>query len=280
MRAPARLASLLLAGALAACATARNYTDPAGPRFAGQFAGMPRRALIRVVSYNIKYGRNITGAAALLRGDVRLKDADVIALQEMDETGVDCLARTLALNYVYYPAAVHPADHRNFGNAILSPWPIEDDVKIVAPPPRPLPPDAAHRGGGHRPHRGDLPVRVFSVHLETPAGARPRGQARPGARDRGPAPGYPRVLVAGDFNGHGFIERVFPPVGFLWLTRDVGRTISRFSWDHLLTRGLRPVGCASVGLRAQRAQGQRPPPDLGRADAGMRPRRSRERRGA
>ena len=118
---------------LAGCATARNYSAPDGPRFAGQFAGTAPARAIRVVSFNIKYGRNVTGAAALLRGDVRLKDADVIALQEMDEVGVECLARTLGLNYVYYPAAVHPADHRNFGNAILSPWPIEDDVKIPLP---------------------------------------------------------------------------------------------------------------------------------------------------
>ena len=247
MRPKRRAAALVLALGLLGCATARNYPDPAGPRFAGQFAGRPAERPIRVVSFNVKYGRNVTGAAALLRGDVRLKDADVIALQEMDETGVECLARTLRLNYVYYPAAVHPADHRNFGNAILSPWPIEDDVKI------PLPHLGRFRKmqriavAGTVRVRGDLPVRVFSVHFETPAGAGPsakRDQARTIVER---AQGYPRVLVAGDFNGRGFIESVFPPAGFQWLTRDVGRTISRFSWDHLLTRGFRPAGCASVG---------------------------------
>src|SRR6185295_18919574 len=189
---------------LGGCATARNYLDPAGPRFAGQFAGTVAPRPIRVVSFNVKYGRNVTGAAALLKGDVRLKDADVIALQEMDETGVECLERTLSLNYVYYPAAVHPADHRNFGNAILSPWPIEDDAKI------PLP----HLGRFRKLQRiavaatvrvqGDLPVRVFSVHFETPVSAGPsakRDQARTIVEQ---ATGYPRVLVAGDFNGHGF----------------------------------------------------------------------------
>jgi endonuclease/exonuclease/phosphatase family metal-dependent hydrolase len=247
MRLAVRVAAFLVLLGLAGCATGRNYSDPAGPRFAGQFAGVPAERPIRVVSYNVKYGRNVTGAAALLRGDVRLKDADVIALQEMDETGVECLARTLGLNYVYYPAAVHPADHRNFGNAILSPWPIEDDVKI------PLP----HLGRFRRMQRiavaatvrvrGDVPVRVFSVHFETPVSAgaaAKRDQARTIVDH---AQGYPRVLVAGDFNGRGFIESVFTPVGFRWLTRDVGRTISRFSWDHLLARGLRPLGCASVG---------------------------------
>ena len=247
MRRNAGRAALVLAVALAGCATARNYTDPDGPRFAGQFAGTPSVRPIRVVSFNIKYGRNVTGAAELLRSDPRLKDADVIALQEMDETGVEYLARTLGLNYVYYPAAMRSADHRNFGNAILSPWPIEDDVKILLP----------HLSRFRRMQRiavaatvrirGDVPVRVFSVHFETPAGASAaakRDQAR-ALVER--TEGYPRVLVAGDFNGRGFIERIFTPVGFRWLTRDVGHTISRFSWDHLLARGLRPLGCASVG---------------------------------
>jgi len=247
MRREARWATLVLALSLAGCATARNYSAPDGPRFAGQFAGtLPARA-IRVVSFNIKYGRNVTGAAALLGGDVRLKDADVIALQEMDEVGVECLARTLGLNYVYYPAAVHPADHRNFGNAILSPWPIEDDVKIPLPHPGRFRKMQRIAVAATVRVRGDLPVRVFSVHLETPAGAgaaAKRDQARTIVER---AEGYPRVLVAGDFNGRGFIEAVFTPVGFRWLTRDVGRTISRFSWDHLLARGLRPLGCVSVG---------------------------------
>ena len=250
MRAMARLRPLLcllLLAAITGCATARNYPDPAGPRFAGQYAGQAPPRALRVVSYNVKYGRNVAAAAALLASDPRLKDADVIALQEMDEAGVDCIARRLGVNYVYYPAAVHPADHRNFGNAILSPWPIEEDAKLVLP----------HPGRFRKMRRiavaatvrvwGELPVRVFSVHFETPGGLGPkakRDQARAVVES---AAAYPRVLVAGDFNGHGFIGDVFPAAGYLWLTRNVGHTISHFSWDHVLARGLRPTDCASVG---------------------------------
>ena len=124
---------------------------------------------------------------------------------------------------------MHPADDRNFGNAILSPWPIEDDAKLVLP----------HPGRFRKMQRiavaatvrvwGELPVRVFSVHLETPVGLGPgakRDQARAVVES---AAGYPRVLVAGDFNGHGFIEKVFPPAGFLWLTRERRGTRSRAS---------------------------------------------------
>lgn len=242
-----RTCVLVLALVPASCATARNYPDPAGPRFAGTFAAAEHARPIRVVSFNVKYGRNVTGAAALLGGDVRLKDADVIALQEMDDKGVECLARTLHLNYVYYPAAVHPADHRNFGNAILSPWPIEDDAKIVLP----------HLGRFRRMQRiavaatvrvrGEIAVRVFSVHLETPVGVGPGAKRDQARAVLASAAGQPRVIVMGDFNGRGVAADVFAAAGLLWLTRDVGRTISRFSWDHLLTRGFRLAGCASVG---------------------------------
>ena len=248
METMARAGSLVLLLPLAlACAPARNYPDPAGPRFAGTFAGVPRPPAIRVVSFNVQYGRNVTGAAALLAGDVRLQGADVIALQEMDELGVECLARTLGLNYVYYPAAVHPADRRNFGNAILSPWPIEDDRKLVLP----------HLSRFDRMERiavaatvrvrGQLLVRVFSVHLETPAGLGPGARRDQARAVLDSAEGHARVLVAGDFNGRAVAEQVFARAGFLWLTRDVGHTISRFSWDHLLARGLRLRDCASVG---------------------------------
>ncbi|HUG54942.1 MAG TPA: endonuclease/exonuclease/phosphatase family protein [Vicinamibacteria bacterium] len=247
MAAPPRLAVLLALLASSACATVRNYPDPAGPRFAGQFAGVERPSAIRVVSYNVKYGRNVTGLAALLGGDPRLKGADLIALQEMDEAGVECVARALGLNYVYYPAAVHPADDRNFGNAILSPWPIEDDRKIVLP----------HRGRWRRMQRiavaatvrvrGDVPVRFFSVHLETPFSLGGDGRGEQARAVLESAAGHPRVVVAGDFNSRGLAGSVFARAGFRWLTEEVGRTISRFSWDHLLARGLRPRDCASVG---------------------------------
>jgi endonuclease/exonuclease/phosphatase family metal-dependent hydrolase len=255
MRWMARLRPLLLVAVLlvtSGCATARNYPDPTGPRFAGHYAGQTRPRAVRVVSFNVKFGRDPAGAAALLGSDPRLRDADVIALQEMDETGVDGIARRLGLNYVYYPAAVHPTDHRNFGNAILSPWPIEEDAKLILPHPARFRKQRRIAVAATVRVWGELPVRVFSVHFETPAGLGPgskRDQARAVVES---AAAYPRVVVAGDFNGHGFIADVFPPAGYLWLTRNVGHTISHFSWDHVLSRGFRPADSASVG-RVQNA---------------------------
>src|SRR5688500_15153560 len=133
-----RLRRALAATAIAlavGCAPAINYTDRSGPRYAGSHAGLTAvdPDALRVVTFNIKYGRQAAAAADLLRTHERLAGADVIALQEMDEAGTELIARALSLNYVYYPAAVHPVAGHNFGNAVLSRWPLTDDVKIVLP---------------------------------------------------------------------------------------------------------------------------------------------------
>ena len=245
-----RDAAALLAVLASGCAAALNYPDPAGPRFAGSFTDAAPAEALRVVTYNVKFGRRMPAAIALLASDFRLRGADILALQEVDEEDAACVARELALNYVYYPAAVHPADGRNFGNAVLSPWPIEEDAKLVLP----------HR---HR-FRGmvriavaatlrirGMPVRAYSVHLETPAGLGPgarRDQARAVLDD---AAGYERVIVAGDFNSAAVGRDVFLPAGYVWATRGIGPTVSRFSWDHVFARGLRPApGCLAAGAVA------------------------------
>jgi endonuclease/exonuclease/phosphatase family metal-dependent hydrolase len=246
LRRPLAAAAIALA---VGCTPTINFPDPAGPRYAGSHAGLTEPAGLRVVTFNVKYGRQAAAAAELLKSDPHLAGADLIALQEMDEVGTDLIARALSMNYVYYPAVIHPVAHRKFGNAVLSRWPLEDDTKI------PLP----HRGRMRKSLRiavgatmripGREPVRVYSVHLETPvaiSGSSRRDQAEAILAD---AALHPRVIVAGDFNSRGILEQ-FASRGFRWLTRNVGRTISRFSWDHVAVKGLRLRDCASVGALA------------------------------
>jgi endonuclease/exonuclease/phosphatase family metal-dependent hydrolase len=54
-------------------------------------------------------------------------------LQEMDEAGVDRIARALGFNYAYYPASIHPVTGNYFGPAVLSRWPIERSWKLLLP---------------------------------------------------------------------------------------------------------------------------------------------------
>jgi len=113
-----------------------NYTHPNKPRYASLNAVRAKRkfnGVIKVITYNIKLSKKIDKAAQLLAQHDDLNDADIICLQEMDPAGVKHIARTLKYNYVYYPAILHPRSEKDFGNAILSKWPIVADEKIILP---------------------------------------------------------------------------------------------------------------------------------------------------
>jgi endonuclease/exonuclease/phosphatase family metal-dependent hydrolase len=214
-----------------------NYPDPEGPRYSGAYA-RERATGLKVVTFNIRFARRIDRALELFRKADHLHGADVIALQEMDAPGTETLARVLGYDYVYYPSALHPKTHRDFGNAVLSRWPIQSDHKRVLP----------HLSGLRRMARAvtaadlRLPgglVRVYSAHLATPAELLPQGrvdQALAIAEDargfRGP------VIVAGDFNNRDLVVRVLENAGFTWVTRDLGATLRFFCWDHVFARGL------------------------------------------
>jgi len=228
------VALLLLQG----CATAQNYLDPAGPLVVGGHAlSTVNRSELRIVTFNIRYGEHAERAIDLLSHDRSLAGADVLLLQEMDPAGVELVARGLGMNYVYVPSAIHPASDRDFGVAILAPWPVRDARKL------PLP--HSHRFRKLRRAAAaavvDTPlgeVRVYAVHLETPFGA--SGRVRRDqvmtvlhAAEEGNAP----VIVAGDFNGRDAAETIARG-GFEWLTREVRRTSRLFSIDHILVRGL------------------------------------------
>jgi endonuclease/exonuclease/phosphatase family metal-dependent hydrolase len=244
------LAAVGIVSFLGACATARNYPDPAGPRYHGEFAGQPSVPTIKVVTLNVKYSRRIATVIQLLREVEALRNADVVALQEMDDAGTEAIARALSLNYVYYPGAVHPKTRKNFGNALLTRWPVESDAKLLLP----------HPGRFRKMVRvavvatiriRDVPVRCYSLHLETPlavSAAQRLDQVAVVVKDAEP---FPRVVVAGDFNNASIVAAAFEAAGFKWATRDVGHSISRFSWDHVFVRGLRLRDFASAAVVAE-----------------------------
>jgi endonuclease/exonuclease/phosphatase family metal-dependent hydrolase len=226
-----------LAASVLGCPQALNYEDPAGPRFAKSYGSPPEHApeALRVVTFNIQFSRHIDRALGLLEEHPQLRDADLLLLQEMDAQGVDELAQALGMSYVYYPAVVHPKTDRDFGNAVLSRWPIVDDAKLV------LPHEARFDHSRRTATRvtvqlGDTQVLVYSAHLATPIdlgeGDR-KDQFRAILDDAGDAE---TVIIGGDFN-----DRVMAVVaarkGWQWPTRFLGRT-SRFGGvDHVVTRG-------------------------------------------
>ncbi len=227
----------LIAIALAACATQRNY-ETAGPRHAGSAtpltAPVPKDT-IRIVSFNIEYAYHIDSAIVALQ-ERELRDADILLLQEMDAEGTRRIAAAMRMGYVYYPATRHLRTGRDFGNAVLSRWPIVADEKILLP-------HLAMFGDSRRAATaatlrvGETDIRVYSAHLGTVANvttAERRNQMQVIVDD---AKRFDRVVIGGDLNDP-LIAAVAFEQGYAWPTRKGPRTGPVGRLDHILLKGI------------------------------------------
>jgi endonuclease/exonuclease/phosphatase family metal-dependent hydrolase len=229
--------------ALAGCAGPQNYVTTNGPRYAGCCVPVPTAVpeSLRIVSYNIKFSQNIDNALEVLQGSPELARPDVVFLQEMEEHSVHRIARALKLNYVYWPATLHPLHHENFGNAILARWPITGDRKIILP----------HLGQFGHTQRiaitgtirvGNRPIRLYGFHLATgielgPARMRDQVHMITADADSVFTATGDAIVMAGDTNKPS-IWRDFQAAGYSCLTTDLGPTTTFFDLDHVFVRGL------------------------------------------
>ena len=245
---PSRLAPHIARGAilliLSGCA-AHNYPDPAGPRHAAtaRNPAISDDGELRVVSFNVQYARRIDLAIRVLRTDDALAHADIVLLQEMDEAGTAAIADSLGMNWVYYPASV--ARHHDFGNAILSCWPLEEDSKILLP----------HKAMGRGNRRIAVAatariegraVRVYSVHLATPVGNGPTARREQLATVLDDAARFHDVSIGGDFNSE-TVPEIALARGYTWPTRRLPHTSKLWTVDHILLKGDLP-GSVNVGV--------------------------------
>ena len=219
------------------CANVVNYTDPAGPRFADQAQPAAEPSALKVVTFNIRYAREIDSAIAVLMQDPALHDADVIALQEMDEDGVRRIAGALGMSYVYYPAVHHPVDKKDFGPALLARWPIEDDRKVILPH-LSLSRHAQRVAVTGRVNIGGEMVQLYAVHLANSlevsyAGQKDQLDALLNDAD---SVGLP-VIIAGDFNSYEVAGEALSR-GYSWPTSGVVASHHGLRLDHVLYRGL------------------------------------------
>jgi endonuclease/exonuclease/phosphatase family metal-dependent hydrolase len=155
---------------------------------------------MRIVSWNIQYGIETVRAAAELLDRTETHGADVILLQEMDEQGTAAIAEALSANYAYTSPAPHDHTGRDFGNAVVTPWPIRHSAEI--PLPHVAPVSGQPRSATHALVRvGDVDVSVYSVHTEIPSlrlAMRIEQFATVAADVRRRA--HAHVVVGGDFN--------------------------------------------------------------------------------
>jgi len=210
---------------------------------------------IKVITYNIKLSRKFEKATHLLANHDDLNDADIICLQEMDPTGVKHIAHALKYNYVYYPAILHPRSEKDFGNAILSKWPIVADQKIILP-----------KVGTGRLQRiavyatilaNRTKIAIVCVHMKVFANR----LARRIPIDRILAsidPSVTHCIVAGDFNTFTKLncKAIFEPfreTNFQLVTNAVGSTYKywyllnkKASLDHIFIKGMNVLNAGKV----------------------------------
>lgn len=244
--------ALLLAMLSGACISVQNQVDPAGPRHAGAPSEVsppePRYAPdLHVASFNVEHGLEIGRALEVIETDPGLRDAEILLLQEMDSEGTERIAHALGMEWVYYPATLR--NGREFGNAVLSRWPIVNDEKLILP----------HLAVYGRTLRTatvatidvqGTPIRVYSVHMATPTNqllAARRQQMEAVIED---AADHPYVIIGGDLNSDSLGE-LAQEDGYFWPTREGPRTTWFARVDHILFKGLVPPWSGHSGTAAE-----------------------------
>ncbi len=227
--------------------TAINYPEKNYPYYSDTYAitnSKPVKTLT-VVSYNIWFAEDIDQAISEMREIKSQNGLDIVLLQEMDEVGTQKTARELQMNYIYFPAAIEPTYNKNFGNAILSRWPIVDIQKLILP----------HKSLSNHMNRtatratiriNNTDVLVYSVHTESiftlPQFRKDQYMAILDDVD----PEAKFVIIGGDFNSFtdksvGKIEDAYQQAGFTRVSDGSGGTVIKYgielTSDHIFAKG-------------------------------------------
>lgn len=233
-----------------------NYENPLGPQWQGEYAEeMPKfNGRLKVVTYNINFGLEIEQAITEMTSFTPLQNADIVLLQEMDEEGAEQFAQALKYNYVYYPASIH-SHGRNFGNAILAKWPLNDPEKILLPN-RSLISRQMRIAMRATVQVEDTAVLVYCVHTEVYSSSRRHRNEQITAVSQHIDTTYPQVIVGGDFNtvsGRSIKRLVnyMAEAGLERASKGAGPTVSKMKLtpsaaDHIFARGFRVDGRGAI----------------------------------
>jgi endonuclease/exonuclease/phosphatase family metal-dependent hydrolase len=244
------------------CASVQFYNDPNPPLdyfSPANYQSSDQGDSLNVVTFNIKKAIKIQLAIAELQQFEKTKNVDVYLLQEMDEKGVEAIAKALQLNYLYIPIVYDKSDKKNIGNAILTKGTIEHPEKLILP----------HAKWQNQQRRhvviGEVNIHqkkilVYSVHTETLAMSRQhRIDQIDGILDqaRKQSPNYKYVLIGGDFNtllskdGQMVVDK-FNDNGYDWSTAAAGTTaraafgLIKPRHDYLFSRGLKLMNTGKI----------------------------------
>jgi endonuclease/exonuclease/phosphatase family metal-dependent hydrolase len=250
---------LCLFGLGSSCVTVKqSYDSIPGPSYSGNYAnGTPEyEGTLRAVSYNIQWAEKLEMAVDELGSENSLQDADVILLQETHTSAADAIARRLNYNYVFYPTAMYRKS-LEFGNAVLSRWPIKEHWKVVLPHENPL----------RKMHRiavmsvlevAGSEVLVVNVHTHTLLFG---NEVRLDQMEHVAENLHERFsfgIVGGDFNTDSEyivreMERIFSKAGFTRATKGIGPThkqnllgLGDLELDHIFVKGMDVVSVGKV----------------------------------
>lgn len=214
---------------------------------------------LTVVTWNIQFGIEVDTAIREIEESSLLSGFDVLLLQEMDLAGTEAVANAFCADYSFASRHPHANTGRDFGNAVVTRWPITDRAQIDLP--------HAARVRGHHRHATFASVDVdgiaigcYSVHTEVPLLplSKRREQFAQLAADTASGP-PDRSVVGGDFNtitarGLRALDIALREAGLERVTADAGRTYRKASLsmrlDHIFAAGFRTVGCGSVPTEA------------------------------
>lgn len=234
------------------CCPKIRYLDSTVPFFTNSFAAQDPSPVdtIKVVSFNIEYGKRMELAVKEFNNAQVLRNADIILLQEIDENDMRMLAKSLKLNSVYYPSVQH-VHGENFGNGVFARWSIQNHGKIILPHPNPICGHSRTAVFADIQLYGRL-VRIYSTHTEVSSlGLDKRvDQFKTILSSVPDSIGY--VIIGGDFNTMAgstafTMDSLALKKCFRRATRDIHYTMSslsgvlKFNLDHIYVRGFSPL---------------------------------------
>jgi endonuclease/exonuclease/phosphatase family metal-dependent hydrolase len=236
---------ILLMGRVMRPRSVKNYTDPSGPYYEGYYASgrSDYNGFLKVVTWNINFAERIEQAVQTLTGVEALQDADILLLQEMDAEGVEVIAQTLHYDYVYYPASVHIHHEKDFGNAILSKWPIIQSSKIILPNTFPFINQTRILVKADMLINGKE-LRLYNTHLETVWMVQRKGNTQLDFLAEQIDPDSRFTILCGDINSWSkgsiaYLEERLAQAGLQRLSAGTGPTFEyknmKLTLDHILT---------------------------------------------
>ncbi len=230
-----------------------RYSSTAFAEYQGTY-----RETIKVVSYNIKHSKKIKKAIELFQNNEELAGADIVLLQEMTPRAVEQIATELGYGYIFYPAVMHPILRENFGNAVLSKWPIQYDQNIIFPP---IKEKHRHRVAvAARLLINDKKVLVYSLHMGVFMKPYQRSERIQGILDKIPKD-INYAIVAGDFNtitqkNQDEVIETFLEADFQHATNNVDWTYKHWylfnrkaTFDHIFSKGMTKIRSGKIDDR-------------------------------